>query len=107
MITREAEDAAYAARKKSGARVRDARLLARMSQAELGAKLGEADTFVAAIERGRVVFSKDLVTRLGTALGGSELCWAKSGLSNALLNREGKMTPRLRCRNRNRESARV
>ena len=40
-----------------------------MSQAELGNKIGEADTFVAAMERGRVVFSKELVDRLGIALG--------------------------------------
>ena len=69
MTTRESDAAAYAARKESGARVRDARMRVGMSQAELGNKIGEADTFVAAMERGRVVFSKELVDRLGIALG--------------------------------------
>ena len=39
-----------------------------MSQSELGNKIGEADTFIAAMERGRVVFSKDLIDRLSIAL---------------------------------------
>ena len=36
--------------------------------AKLGNKIGEADTFIAAMERGRVVFSKDLIDRLSIAL---------------------------------------
>ena len=40
-----------------------------MSQAELGNKIGEEGTFIIALELGRVVFSKELVDRLGIALG--------------------------------------
>jgi transcriptional regulator with XRE-family HTH domain len=68
MMPSDMEDAAYSARKAAGAQIRERRLRAGMSQSELGAKLGVADTFIIALERGRVVFSKELISRLKGAL---------------------------------------
>jgi ribosome-binding protein aMBF1 (putative translation factor) len=67
MMSPENEDAT--ARKAIGAQVKERRLSTGLSQAQLGRKIGKTGTFIAALEAGRVVFTEDLLSDLGSALG--------------------------------------